>query len=90
MTRDYHDFSDKSTPKEERRRLNIGGIYVNAAICGVCDDYIRSRNRHDFVRCSCGNVAVDGGSWYARRVFKTTNFEDVVEYYDDASGVEKA
>lgn len=69
--------------EEERKKYNVGQIFVNAAICHLCEDFIRSNNKHDFKYCSCGNVAVDGGSWYAKRNFKTTNFTDVIVTYDD-------
>lgn len=82
---DYHDFMDKDTPKEERRRLNAGAIYINATTCKLCGDRIRSKNRHDFVTCKCGNVSVDGGSWYARRAFRDTmdSFTDEIVYFSD-------
>ena len=43
-------------------------IVQNAAICNGCGDTIISRHRHDFVQCSCGAIAVDGGQEYLRRV----------------------
>ena len=30
---------------------------------------IESKDRHDFVRCNCGNIAVDGGLDYIKRSF---------------------
>lgn len=45
-------------------------IIQNAVICNVCDDLIFSKTRHDFVECKCGNIAVDGGQEYLRRVGK--------------------
>jgi hypothetical protein len=32
-------------------------------------DIITSVHRHDFVRCECGKVAVDGGTHYLRRLW---------------------
>lgn len=84
-TSDYHNFVDKFTSKKERRRLNTGDLYINAATCKLCGDYIRSKNRHDFVTCKCGNVSVDGGSWYARRAFRKsakTFINDIVCFAD--------
>ena len=46
----------------------IKGIIQNEIKCSNCDDIIFSRHRHDFVRCSCGKCAVDGGMDYLRRV----------------------
>lgn len=43
-------------------------IVQNAVICNKCDDFIFSKHRHDFVTCKCGNVSVDGGQSYLRRV----------------------
>lgn len=72
MPIDYHDFCNINTPQEERRRINVGDIWINAATCHNCGRYIRSKNRHDFVTCECGQISVDGGSWYARRSFAAT------------------
>jgi hypothetical protein len=85
--RDYQDFTSKDTPQVERRKLNIGDIWSNAARCARCGDTVRSRNRHDYRTCKCGALAVDGGSWYARRVFDTKRvyggaFENLIEMYD--------
>ena len=43
-------------------------IVQNAASCNGCGDFIVSKHRHDFVECTCGNIAVDGGQEYLRRV----------------------
>lgn len=43
-------------------------IVQNAVICNKCDDFIFSKTRHDFVSCKCGNISVDGGQDYLRRV----------------------
>lgn len=54
----------------------------NAARCNICGDTIESRHRHDFRRCSCGNVFVDGGLDYRRCGWTgaETAFEDLCEY----------
>lgn len=57
----------------------------NAVKCGKCNDIIESKHRHDFVTCPCGNVSVDGGLDYARRVFQTTDWTDLSEYAGEAS-----
>lgn len=86
-TRDYQDFTTKSMSKEDRDKLNVGDIYNNAIQCKNCNDIIRSKNRHDFVACSCGQCSVDGGSWYQRCLWKEGNPEDyfisLIEYYDN-------
>ena len=45
-------------------------IIENSAKCLKCGDKIISKHRNDYITCSCGNVSVDGGSDYCRRVFK--------------------
>lgn len=45
-------------------------IIQNAVICNKCETLIFSAHRHDFVECPCGNIAVDGGQEYLRRVGK--------------------
>lgn len=71
MVRDYQDFTTIDTPVAERRRYYVGDIWSNSAVCLTCNEEIRSKNKHDFVSCSCGSVAVDGGSWYCKRNFKS-------------------
>lgn len=56
----------------------------NSAHCLDCDDEIVSTHRHDFVRCSCGRIAVDGGLAYVRRVFAAdARWEDTSITEDD-------
>ncbi|GEM_PF-540362 len=45
-------------------------IVRNSALCLDCGDEIVSEYGHHFVYCSCGQVAVDGGLEYPRRVYK--------------------
>ena len=52
-------------------------IICNAIRCNHCGDVIRSTYRHDYVCCSCGKVAVDGGTDYLRRAF--TSPDDYTE-----------
>jgi Zn finger protein HypA/HybF involved in hydrogenase expression len=61
-------------------------IIRNSARCLNCGGEVESRHHHDFVPCPCGNVAVDGGKDYLRRVFSgayeetsITTMEDVDE-----------
>lgn len=51
-------------------------IIKNAIQCRKCGDIIESKHVHDFVTCSCGAVAVDGGHDYLRRC---GNKEDIIE-----------
>ncbi len=43
-------------------------IVQNAVSCLNCGDTIVSKHRHDYVQCTCGTIAVDGGQEYLRRV----------------------
>ena len=52
-------------------------IVENAALCLSCGDKIVSKHRHDFVNCTCGAVAVDGGQEYLRRVGDFENAMDI-------------
>ncbi len=45
-------------------------IVRNSVRCLGCGDEIVSGHRHDFKYCSCGAVAVDGGTAYTRRLYK--------------------
>ena len=82
-TVDYQTFTTKDMPKAERRALDVGHLWSNSVRCLACGETIRSRNRHDFVWCSCENVAVDGGSWYLKRVGGTKGYEELSEVYND-------
>lgn len=44
-------------------------IIKNCVKYKSCGDIIISTHRHDFKRCSCGRVAVDGGHDYLKRSF---------------------
>lgn len=52
-------------------------ILQNQVHCNLCGDEPYSGSRHDFKYCECGNVAVDGGLDYLRRVGK--NLGEVTE-----------
>jgi len=42
-------------------------IIRNSAKCLECNTEIESRHRHDYVKCPCGAIAVDGGKDYLKR-----------------------
>ena len=56
-------------------------IIANRAICLDCDEIVMSKSRNDFVKCSCGSIAVDGGLDYIRRVGRRFTDENI---YSDA------
>jgi len=63
-------------------------IIRNAARCKLCGDVIESTYQHDYVMCSCGACAVDGGHAYLRRSAKDfALMEDlsVVEQEEEAA-----
>lgn len=85
-TRDYHFCCNVDTPKATRDALYIGDIYSNAATCSLCGEYVRSRNKHDYRSCSCGNLSVDGGSHYCRRSGKPGTYVEAIVLFSDARG----
>jgi hypothetical protein len=52
-------------------------ITRNAAKCNKCGEELESKHRHDFVRCGCGALCVDGGKDYLKRAYNDPS--DVVE-----------
>lgn len=54
-------------------------IISNKVRCKKCGDIIESKHTHDFVRCSCGACAVDGGHDYLKRCGDYKNCEDLSE-----------
>ena len=61
-------------------------IIHNRIRCNICGDVIESMNRHDYVECSCGAVAVDGGHDYLRRTGNLEDFEDISECREEPDG----
>lgn len=58
-------------------------ILRNSVRCLKCQEQIVSSHAHDFVRCFCGNIAVDGGKEYLRRIGNALNdnsFEETSLY----------
>ncbi len=45
--------------------------------CKICGDIIESKSTHDFVRCKCDEIFVDGGMDYCR-VGAKTSIENVM------------
>lgn len=54
-------------------------IKHNRLKCVKCEDIIESKYRHDFVSCTCGAVAIDGGSDYVRILGNYEDFEQLTE-----------
>lgn len=51
-------------------------IVVNKIKCKKCGDIIESTSVHDFKRCKCGSVAIDGGNYYLKRC---GNLDDIID-----------
>lgn len=86
---DYLNFVSRTSTKEQRKKFMIGNIFINAAVCKKCGDYIRSKNLHDYVGCRCFSVFVDGGSHYCKRSGNEEDYIDVIElFYDVKKEVE--
>lgn len=34
--------------------------------CNICGDKIKSMSRHDYKKCECGRIAIDGGDDYMK------------------------
>lgn len=47
--------------------------------CKRCTDVIESKYRHDFVRCKCGAIFIDGGNDYTRMGGDLENIEILPE-----------
>ena len=66
-------------------------IKKNATRCKIYGDVIESKNTHDFVTCSCGNVSVDGGHEYLHRSFQSKDkYEELSEYEEENEQIPKA
>ncbi len=56
----------------------------NAVRCLRCGDVIESKTVHEWVRCSCGAVGVDGGLDYRRRTGFESDMEELSEFDDES------
>ncbi len=62
-------------------------IVHNMARCKRCGDTIESKHVHDYVRCSCGSIAVDGGKDYLRRAWPDGAAADWIEELSEYKGL---
>jgi hypothetical protein len=79
---DYQTMVNIDTPKDIRHRFDIWDIRSNSIQCNKCQDIIRSKNRHDYVTCSCGGCSVDWWSWYCKCV--GNDYTDCSQVFLDA------
>ena len=61
-------------------------MYYNALICPKCENTIVSLYRHDFYKCPCGTLTVDGGFDYGRVLYNgdpttigTPSYEQILD-----------
>lgn len=78
---DYLDFTYQTMPSKDRLKIDVGNIYENKIQCKNCGWIIRSKNRHHYVTCKCGDVSIDGGSWYQRIIGKQDGYIDHTSYF---------
>lgn len=54
-------------------------IIRNRIKCKICGDILESRSRYDFMFCSCGKAAIDGGHFYLKRSGNPNDWEELSE-----------
>jgi tRNA(Ile2) C34 agmatinyltransferase TiaS len=55
-------------------------VLINKAQCKLCGDVIESKHGHDYQKCKCGEISVDGGKSYIKRSAK--NLDNIIELSD--------
>ena len=55
-------------------------ILRNSAQCRRCSEIIESTHRHDFVKCRCAAIGVDGDLDYLKRVGLKENLIEMSKY----------
>lgn len=59
-------------------------VVRNRAQCRLCLDIVESEYGHDFRRCYCGEIFVDGGKRYIRRgASDLANIIELSETYEE-------
>lgn len=64
-------------------------IITNKAKCLKCNEILESKNRYDYVSCSCGNLSVDGGKDYIKRGFMDHSLIEEMSEIKKESNIEK-
>jgi hypothetical protein len=54
---------------------------MSKAKCLKCNDIVESKHRHDFVKCSCKEIFLDGGDEYIRA--GANDLSNILIYKDD-------
>ena len=63
-----------------RLGIDFGKMTRNRAACPECEDVLESTHRHDLKTCSCGNLSIDGGLAYAKRMWSKGMPVEMCEY----------
>ena len=66
----------QATEKKMKTKL----LLHNRIKCKKCGDIVESKYTHDYVFCSCGVCAADGGLDYLKRSGDLKDWEDLSEY----------
>ena len=62
-------------------------IIRNMICCNFCGEEIESKTAHDYRRCRCGRVAVDGGHEYLRRCYhEKSDYTELSEIKQESEG----
>lgn len=65
-------------------------LIINRAKCLLCNDVITSEHSHDFKTCKCGNLSIDGGNEYPRRLYQKHNsYQNLSEFTETKNRLEK-
>jgi len=57
----------------------------NRAKCKLCESIIESFHRHDYVKCKCEEIAIDGGRDYYKVIAK--DFENFLRIDDEGNEI---
>lgn len=60
-------------------------VTINKVGCKRCNDIIESKHEHDFRKCKCGLIFIDGGTTYQKHGLSVnlTEEKDRIENYID-------
>lgn len=56
-------------------------VIINKVCCKKCGSIIEFKHTHDFQRCSCGAIAIDGGTDYQRATWPAgASVDDYIDF----------
>lgn len=74
------DIFDETQAEQHQKDDDM--IVSNQATCLSCKESIWSGHRHDYVTCKCGELSVDGGQAYIKRVGNLSNYLEQSMYFN--------